>query len=54
MTVEPDSLTRLSNKILIVDDHPLLFKDTRMVTRYQPEKYEFHILKPKIVSQPII
>jgi hypothetical protein len=28
MTVEPDSLTRLKNKILIVDDHPLLFIKT--------------------------
>jgi hypothetical protein len=28
MTVEPDSLTRLKNKILIVD-HPLLFKDIK-------------------------
>jgi hypothetical protein len=48
MTVEPDSLTRLSNKILIVDDHPLLFKDTEWYHhQVQPEKYEFHILEAK-------
>jgi hypothetical protein len=43
MTVEPDSLTRLSNKILIVDDHPFIIQGYKNgITRYQPEKYEFH------------
>jgi hypothetical protein len=41
MTVELDSLTRLKNKILIVD-HPLLFKDIKTPPRYQPDKYEFY------------
>jgi hypothetical protein len=55
MTVEPDSLTRLSNKILIVDDHPLLFKDTRMASPGINQKStSFIFWKPKIVSQPII
>jgi hypothetical protein len=55
MTVEPDSLTRLSNKILIVDDHPLLFKDTRMASLGTNQKStSFIFWKPKIVSQPII
>jgi hypothetical protein len=55
MTVEHDSLTRLTNKILIVDDHPYYSRIQECITtRYQPRKYEFHIWKPKIVSQPII
>jgi PleD family two-component response regulator len=30
MTVEPDSLTRLNQKILIVDDHPFIIQGYKM------------------------
>jgi hypothetical protein len=39
MTVEHDSLTRLTNKILIVDDHPYYSRIQECITtRYQPRK----------------
>jgi DNA-binding NarL/FixJ family response regulator len=48
MTVELDSLTRLKNKILIVDDHPFIIQGYKnAITRYQPDKYEFLIMEAK-------
>ena len=48
MTVEPQSLTRLNNNILIVDDHPFIIQGYKnAITRYQPDKYEFQILDAK-------
>lgn len=48
MTVELDSLTRLKNKILIVDDHPFIIQGYKnAITRYQPEKHEFLITEAK-------
>ncbi|MBC5840309.1 MAG: response regulator [Flavobacteriaceae bacterium] len=48
MTVEPQSLTRLENKILIVDDHPFIIQGYKnAITRYQPDKYEFQIMEAK-------
>ena len=48
MTVEPQSLTRLTNKILIVDDHPFIIQGYKnAITRYQPDKYEFQIMEAK-------
>jgi hypothetical protein len=54
MTVEHDSLTRLTNKILIVDDHPFIIQGYKNgITRYQPESTSFIFWKPKIVSSII-
>lgn len=48
MTVEPESLTRLTNKILIVDDHPFIIQGYKnAITRYLPDKYEFQIMDAK-------
>jgi DNA-binding NarL/FixJ family response regulator len=48
MTVEPDSLTRLNKKILIVDDHPFIIQGYKNgITRYLPEKFEFAIMEAK-------
>lgn len=48
MTVEPDSLTRLNQKILIVDDHPFIIQGYKnAITRYKPEKYEYTISEAK-------
>jgi DNA-binding NarL/FixJ family response regulator len=48
MTVEPDSLTRLNQKILIVDDHPFIIQGYKnAITRYKPEKYDYSIKEAK-------